>query len=457
MKEQIIRSETDLLKTAVERIVRSEVLEKEIAAQLPVIEELPDSNKVLSGKVSVLFVDMRESTKLPEKYSPDQLVRIYRSYIRTVVQAIRYSGGVVRDFMGDGILAVFVDDDTNSSEEKSVHAARYIVTSIDKVLNPVLDRELNHRISYGIGIHTGDILLSKVGMRGKEQQDDAEDEFGITWIGNCTNLACKFSSAVSNGAIFISASTYTALTDVCKSEKWKWIDIPKGNNVLSGYIAQHYYLQIDNGVLPCCVESTRGPSGLIDTLKSEYAQQITRISEKSEELGKKQHQLDEKERQLSAKAAEINAKSKDLISKELRLNKDEYRFHVDVIRSAHCQDSYTREMELDFWEDHLKAAIIAGGKIGKDEHTVKQEVSFVMVDIYDTFEIWDKAYDYLVEQATGYAWLTEGVVKKIVQKIGCCQRLISALYTRLASDDLDPAYREEFERIKNWLVFEYRK
>ena len=65
------------------------------------------------------------------------------------------------------------------------------------------------------------------------------------------------------------------------------------------------------------------------------------------------------------------------------------------------------------------------------------------------------AYDYLVEQATGYAWLNEGVVKKIVQKIGCCQRLISALYIRLASDDLDPAYREEFERIKNWLVFEY--
>ena len=66
-----------------------------------------------------------------------------------------------------------------------------------------------------------------------------------------------------------------------------------------------------------------------------------------------------------------------------------------------------------------------------------------------------KAYDYLVEQATGYAWLNEGVVKKIVQKIGCCQRLIPALYIRLASDDLDPAYREEFERIKNWLVFEY--
>lgn len=67
MKEQIIRSETDLLKTAVERIVRSEVLEKEIAAQLPVIEELPDSNKVLSGKVSVLVCRYEGIDKVARK------------------------------------------------------------------------------------------------------------------------------------------------------------------------------------------------------------------------------------------------------------------------------------------------------------------------------------------------------------------------------------------------------
>ena len=47
-------------------------------------------------------------------------------------------------------------------------------------------------------------------MKGKEQQEDAEDEFGIAWIGNSTNLACKFSGAVGNGTIFISASTYSA-------------------------------------------------------------------------------------------------------------------------------------------------------------------------------------------------------------------------------------------------------
>ena len=190
--EKITKAESDLLSSAISRIVSTEVLEKTISDQLPLTDGLADSNKIYHGKASVLFVDMRESTKLPDKFCTEQLVKIYRSYIRTVVQAIRYSGGVVRDFMGDGVLAVFIDDDEGKSEDKAVHAARYITTAIDMLLNPMLDQIIKHRISCGIGIHTGDISLSKVGMKGKEQDNEAENEFGIAWIGNSTNLACKF-------------------------------------------------------------------------------------------------------------------------------------------------------------------------------------------------------------------------------------------------------------------------
>ena len=197
-EDKIIKSEVELLSTAIERIVSSEVLQAVMSDQLPLTSDLTDSNKIYRGKASVLFVDMRGSTKLPEKFNAAQLVKIYRSYIRTVVQAIRYSGGVVRDFMGDGVLAVFIDDTDGKSEDKAVRAARYITTSVDKLLNPILDREFKHRISCGIGVHTGEITLSKVGMKGKEKQEDTENEFGIAWIGNSTNLACKFSGAVGN-------------------------------------------------------------------------------------------------------------------------------------------------------------------------------------------------------------------------------------------------------------------
>ena len=256
------------------------MLEKAITDQLPLTDDLPDGNKIYNGKVSVLFVDMRDSTTLPDKFSTEQLVKIYRSYIRTVVQAVRYSGGVVRDFMGDGVLAVFVDGENEKSEDKAVHAARYITTAIDKFLNPILDEKFKHRISCGIGIHTGDISLSKVGMRGKEQDNDAENEFGIAWIGNSTNLACKFSGAVSGGVIFISPSTYIALTDIEAKQKWEKFEVLKGVNVLSGYIAKQYYLHLDEEIEPCIVSNTA--VCLTDLLKTEYKKQLADIAKKSE-------------------------------------------------------------------------------------------------------------------------------------------------------------------------------
>lgn len=43
--------------------------------------------------------------------------------------------------MGDGVLALFIDDTDGTSEDKAVHAARYITTVIDKFLNPVVDKK----------------------------------------------------------------------------------------------------------------------------------------------------------------------------------------------------------------------------------------------------------------------------------------------------------------------------
>ena len=456
-EDKIKQTEVDLLSTAINRIVSSEVLEIAMSDQLPLTDNLSDSNKIYHGKASILFVDMRESTKLPEKFNTTQLVRIYRSYIRAVVQAIRYSGGVVRDFMGDGVLAVFIDNEEGKSEDKAVRAARYITTAIDKMLNPVLNQAIKHRISCGIGIHTGDISLSKVGMKGKEQQDDAENEFGIAWIGNSTNLACKFSGAVGNGAIFISPSTYSELSDIDGKQKWEKIDIAKGSNVLTGYIAEQYYLQLDVDSIPCTAGECSTPLSLIDELKKEYQKQLSDITKKAEALGHKEKILQDKENQLNAKAAELNKKSKELISDRGTLDKERYDFYCSIIGSAHCKKDYTIAMGQSFWEQHCAKAIAAGLKIGKDERKVKQEISYAMVDIYESLDQYDKAYDFLVEQATGHSWLSLYTVQDIVKKVGYCDRLKSALYMRLAKNDLSPTNRRDFERIKDWLVFEYKR
>lgn len=445
LSDKIPKVEAELLFAAIEKIVMQEVLENEVVGVLPKIDELNDSNKIYRGKVSVLFVDMRESTKLPEKYSADQLVKIYRSYIRVVVQAIRKSGGVVRDFMGDGVLALFVDNEDGLSEDKAVHAARYIATAIDKFLNPVLDSKIKHRISCGIGINTGEVSLSKVGMRGKESDDNSENEFGIAWIGNCTNLACKQSSAVECGAIFISHSTFANLSDDNKHEKWKSVEMLKGKNLLKGYIAEKYYLSLDEDIEPFVAPISSPQKTVVDS----FEQKMSDIIQRTETLGKMQQQLNEKIKQ-------INEKEKTLDRQEQDVKQNKYYFYCNVLGSGHCKDEYVKIMGLDFWEENLKQAIAAGKALGKTERKVKQDVSYAMVSIYEALELYDKAYDFLVEQAAGYSWLSVYNVQKIVNKVKYYSRLLSAVCERLEMDDLSDEDRLDFEKIKRWLSTEYK-
>lgn len=433
--------EVELLSSAIQKIVNQEVLETEVISALPKIDELKDSNNTYRGKVSVLFVDMRESTHLPERYNSDQLVKIYRSYIRVVVQSVRYSGGVVRDFMGDGVLALFVDDEEGSSADKAVRAARYITTAIDKFLNPVLDNIMNYRLSCGIGIDTGEVYLSKVGMRGKEFDNNSESEFGIAWIGSCTNLACKQSGAVECGTIFISNSTFVELSEESKQGKWKSTVLIKGENILKGYIAEKHYLLLDED-LKSIVAPARGYQ---KSFADFFSEKLDEIVKKSETLGEIKQQLDEKNKQLELK-------DQALKNKESKLNTAQYRFYCKVLDSGHCRKVFVREMGQSFWDENLQNAIISGTAFGKTEREVKQEVSYAMVSIYEALNLYDKAYDFLVEQALGYSWLSINTVKNIVSKVKYSYRLKWAICERLEKGDLSTEDQMEFENIKNWLL-----
>jgi hypothetical protein len=295
-------------------------------------------------------------------------------------------------------------------------------------------------------------------MRGKEQDDTAENEFGIAWIGNSTNLACKYSGAVDNGTIFISTSTYSALSDIDEKQKWKKVEISKGGNMLEGYLTKQYYLplDIDTDIEPCPAGKSAIALSLADELKEEYQKQLADIARKNEELGKKEQSLQDKEHQLDKKAKEIYQKGKDNIVKEQSIIEQEYQFYCEVLGSGHCKEAYVKEMGNEFWEDNLNKALLAGYKNGKSEHEIKQKVSYAMVSIYENLELYDKAYDFLVEQAEGCSWLLLFTVQNIVKKVGYCDRLKSALYSRLVKDDLSTEYRKKFEEIKNWLVFDYK-
>lgn len=448
---KISKAELVLLSAAIDKIVSSEVLEKVITETLPKIDDLTDSNKIYQGKVSVLFVDMRGSTKLPHEFNKEQLVKIYRSYIRTVVQAIRYSGGFVRDFMGDGILAIFVDDEEGKSEDKAVRAARYIATTIDKILNPILDRNFKHRISCGIGIHTGEVTLSKVGMKGKEQKDGDENEFGIVWIGNSTNLACKYSGAVKKETIFISSSTYAELSDVEEKDNWLEYTVEKGDNILKGYIAKNYYLKIDEDISACVAEENEDYVSVEKKMQKLYNEHLLSISQKAEGLGYKESELQNKEQIIKKQEEALRQKNINLNNREKVLKEKEYEFYCKVLSSGHCKSEYVKIMGVDFWEENLNNAILTAAEIGKARKNVMQEISCYMVSIYEYLEMYDKAYDFLVAQAEGYSWINVSCTKKVSIKAKRNRALKDAINKRLRDNTISKYNKKDFEELKRWL------
>ena len=110
--------------------------------------------------------------------------------------------------------------------------------------------------------------------------------------------------------------------------------------MLRGYIAQQYYLQLDDDIEPCVAEENEPILSLADELKAEYHKQLAVIAHKAQD-------------QLNKTASEINRKAKENISREQALNRDAYRFYLDVLRSGHCKSAYVVEMGQYFWDENL--------------------------------------------------------------------------------------------------------
>jgi adenylate cyclase len=137
----------------------------------------------LSGKrqeVTIMFSDIRGFTAFTEKASeeagPEFVVQVLNEYMKLMVTIITSFGGQVNKFIGDGILAVFSDDDKGATPGD--HALRAVQCAVRMILAP-------SRFDTGIGIHTGLAVIGNVG---------SSDKMEYTVLGDTVNLASRLES-----------------------------------------------------------------------------------------------------------------------------------------------------------------------------------------------------------------------------------------------------------------------
>ena len=114
--------------------------------------------------IAVLFADLRGFTRLAERKLPYDVVFILNRYFEAVGAAITDSGGVVNQFTGDGVMALFGVDGGGPEEgsRQAVRAAAAMVARVQELSRTLAD-DLDTALRLGIGIHTGPTVIGQMG------------------------------------------------------------------------------------------------------------------------------------------------------------------------------------------------------------------------------------------------------------------------------------------------------
>jgi adenylate cyclase len=132
--------------------------------------------------VAVLFADMRGFTRLAESRLPYDVVFVLNRYREEMAHAIESAGGVVNEFVGDGVMALFgLDSDVQTGCKQAMAAARAMLDRLEH-LNRTLAAELSEPLRIGIGIHAGPVILGEMGYTNLK---------GITVVGDVVNTASR--------------------------------------------------------------------------------------------------------------------------------------------------------------------------------------------------------------------------------------------------------------------------
>ncbi len=156
------------------RYISREVRDEILSGRIPLDGELKE--------VTVLFADLRDFTPMAEATPPKEVVKIINGYFEEMAGAIRMHGGLVLQYIGDEIFAVFgapvpVKDHARLAVRAALEMRRRL-----GLVNQRLAQQGYAPLRNGIGIHTGEVLAANIG---------GGDRLSYSLVGDTVNLASR--------------------------------------------------------------------------------------------------------------------------------------------------------------------------------------------------------------------------------------------------------------------------
>lgn len=125
-------------------------------------EQFSDESDIALGsqqKLTIVFTDIINYTKLAEKFPPYDIVHVLNRYYKIMNAIIIANKGIISDVAGDGILAVFgIDDTEENSVLDAIHAINGMKENL-KLFNEYLLSNFNIEFGIRAGIHYGNVIV----------------------------------------------------------------------------------------------------------------------------------------------------------------------------------------------------------------------------------------------------------------------------------------------------------
>ena len=172
-------------------------------------DEILAGRVALEGQVreaTILFADLRDFTTWVEASDPRDVVRDLNSYFTEMEAAIREQGGLVLQYIGDEIEAVF-----GAPVDKPDHAAAAVRAALEMrrrlaAWNAARARAGKPTLRHGIGVHTGTVIAGNIG---------SSERLSYALVGDPVNLASRIQGLTKELAadVLVSGTTRARMGD----------------------------------------------------------------------------------------------------------------------------------------------------------------------------------------------------------------------------------------------------
>jgi class 3 adenylate cyclase len=205
---------------------------KELSAQWPDSQQPSDAGERFAS-ATVLYADMRDYTAWTQRLSSSELSQVVQQFYSSVGDTVHLFGSHYMQFLGDGMLCVFVETSDTTSVNHAMRAAKAAFGLQDgtRRLDAFVKQKMGERglppFGLNVALHTGPVSFAKLeGIFGGGGQ--------LTPVGETVTTALKMfqSQPAINWPIAASVQTQRLATPAARSGRRAMLNIPGRNSPL---------------------------------------------------------------------------------------------------------------------------------------------------------------------------------------------------------------------------------